>query len=68
MRPLRNTMGQWWGYRHINGGVQVKPYHPTFGEGDMDDAHESPFVKKAIGPFDAESRNEAVDIVAKATA
>ena len=49
---------QWWGYLHINGSIQVKRY---FDAESLVDANESPFVRKVFGPFDAESRNDALD-------
>ena len=55
---------KWWGYKHTNGSVQVKRY---FSPTDLQDAYESPFVKQVVEPFDAETREEAAQIVDKRT-
>ena len=47
----------WWGYVHINGSIQVKRY---FDPLDIDEAHESPFVKEVYGPWDCAGREEAI--------
>lgn len=54
---------KWWGYLHTSGTLQVKRYHPQFGEGDMDDAYSSPFCAKVVGPFYATSRDDALNQV-----
>lgn len=51
---------QWWGYLHISGTLQAKPY---FGPLDIQEANESPFCKKVFGPFEACGRDEALLIV-----
>lgn len=58
-----NTL-QWWGYRHTNGGVQAKRF---FDIRDIQDAHESPFVKEVVGPFECGGRDEALALVDKLT-
>jgi hypothetical protein len=50
----------WWGYKHINGSIQVKLY---FGKMDLLEADESPFVRKVFQPFEAESREDAIKII-----
>lgn len=52
----------WWGYLHINKTIQVKRF---FGVKDIQDAHESPFVAKIFGPFEAQSRDEAIHHIEK---
>jgi len=47
----------WWGYLHVNGGIQVKRF---FSQEDLDDANESPFVKRVFEPFEANSREQAI--------
>jgi hypothetical protein len=49
-------MNKWWGYKHIDGSIQVKRY---FDERDVQDAMESDFVVSIVHPFDAIDRSEA---------
>ena len=51
-------INQWWGYLHINGSVQVKVF---FGEDDVENARESPFVEEVVQPFSARDRDEAIE-------
>lgn len=51
------TKRQWWGYKHLNGSFQAKVY---FGPQDITEANESPFCLKAVGPFMAEDREDAL--------
>ncbi len=51
---------QWWGYRHTSGTLQAKRY---LSEMDIEEAHESPFVKTVYGPFNAAGRDEALAIL-----
>ena len=48
----------WWGYLHQQGTLQVKRF---FSQQDIDEANESPFVKKVHGPWEAENREEAIN-------
>lgn len=48
---------RWWGYEHMNGSLQVKIY---FGEIDIIEAGESPFVKTVRGPWECDTRQEAL--------
>jgi hypothetical protein len=48
---------KWWGYRHVNGTVAVKPY---LGLMDIDDALSSPYVKQVVRPFEIEEANWAI--------
>jgi len=50
-------INQWWGYKHLNGSIQVKIY---WGEKDIEEARESRFCEKVLGPFTARSREEAL--------
>jgi hypothetical protein len=51
---------KWWGYLHTEGTVQVKRF---FDQLDITEANQSPFVKEIVQPFDAASREEAVQKV-----
>lgn len=51
---------KWWGYRHTNSSVQAKLF---WGQADLDDAYESPFCAQVVQPFEAGSRDEALQIV-----
>ena len=50
----------WWGYKHINGNYQAKVY---FDQRDIEEAQKSPFCAVVTGPFEAFSREEAMNIV-----
>ncbi len=54
----------WWGYKHTSGTLQAKRY---FDERDIRKAEESPFCEKAVGPFEATGRDEALEIVKQKT-
>lgn len=47
----------WWGYRHINGNLQVKRF---FDFDDILDAYSSDFVDSVSGPFEASGRQDAL--------
>lgn len=49
-------MNKWWGYVHRNGSVHIKRY---FGELDIEEAVESPFVAFVIGVVEAIGREDA---------
>lgn len=51
---------KWWGYVHQNGTFQLKRYFSII---DLDEARESPFVDKVYGPWEVETREEAVDML-----
>lgn len=59
---MTNSKLTWWGYKHTNGSLQAKRY---FGEEDLDEAMESPFVAAVFGPFEADGREEALEILEK---
>jgi len=46
----------WWAYEHTNGGYHFKRY---FDQRDIEEANESPFVKRTFGPWDVDTREEA---------
>ncbi len=48
---------KWWGYLHENGSLHVKRY---FSIEDLIEAGESPFVHVVAGPWDVDSREEAM--------
>lgn len=50
----------WWGYKHESGTLQAKRY---FDSRDTDEAHESPFVIKVVGPFPATDREDALNYI-----
>ncbi len=53
-------MKKYWGYLHTAGSVHVKPY---FSQLDIDEAHQSPFVKQLFEPFEATGIDEAIKMV-----
>ena len=48
----------WWGYRHTDGSLHVKRY---FDRRDIQEAVDSPFVDSVFGPWECESREEAIE-------
>lgn len=50
---------EWWGYQHVSGTYQVKPYREAL---DIIEANESPFCKHVVGPFMAKDRSDALRI------
>jgi len=54
----------WWGYKHTSGTYQAKRY---FGPLDTDEARDSPFCEKVVGPFPAKDREEALQLVKEKT-
>ena len=51
---------KWWGYKHVSGTYQAKPY---FGSLDIQEAKDSPFCEEVYGWFFAKSRDDALMIV-----
>lgn len=51
---------QYWGYLHNSGTIHIKRY---FDRLDIVEAKESSFVERVVGPFEVESRDEAVKII-----
>ena len=60
LSPKHAEGDKWWGYIHQNGTIQVKRY---FGPNDLQDADESPFVKRVFQPFIADGREAAIKTV-----
>ena len=57
---MNETM--WWGYLHQNGTIQVKRWfgdHRDYTE----DCEGNDFVQRVVRPFEAQSREEAIDII-----
>lgn len=54
----------WWGYKHTSGTYQAKRY---FDARDIKEAIDSPFVDEWTGPFEADNRDEALEIVKRDT-
>lgn len=50
----------WWGYLHSNGSIQLKRW---FGDHKdyKDDCENNEFVKVVVLPFEAETREEALE-------
>lgn len=55
---------QWWGYLHTEGTHQAKRYFEPL---DIQEANESPFCAKVVGPFMAANRDEAIETVKRLT-
>jgi hypothetical protein len=53
---------EWWGYLHTTGTIQAKRY---FGPLDINEAKESPFCVKVVGPFMAKGRMDALEKVSE---
>jgi hypothetical protein len=53
------TMQDYYAYLHVNGTTHVKRYRPELQRGDIDEAVESDFVVKVVGPFMAIDRKQA---------
>lgn len=60
----KRRMSPWWGYLHTSGTLQAKPYREPL---DIQEAKESPFCKKVVGPFNALNRDHALLIVQQLT-
>ena len=52
----------WWGYRHVNGSINVKRY---FNRADIDEAYNSDFVMSVAEPFLADGRQDALNQASK---
>ena len=59
-----NMKTMWWGYLHSNGTIQCKRW---FGDKKdyQDDCYDNPFVKFVIPPFEAETRDAAMEHLKK---
>ena len=54
----------WWGYLHQNGSIQAKRWigdHKDY----TDDCIGNPFVQRVVKPFEADSREKAIEIIKK---
>ena len=52
----------WWGYLHANNTIQVKRWfgdHKDYTE----DCDGNDFVKRVVRPFEAETREQAIEII-----
>jgi hypothetical protein len=58
---------QWWGYRHISGMVQAKRFLDDDDRRSIRCAYESSFIAEVVEPFPAETRDDALSIIAKRT-
>lgn len=58
--PIKMTGIQWWGYRHTSGTIHIKRF---FGQLDIAEAKDSPFVAKVEGPIVAENRGVAEELL-----
>lgn len=56
------TSVQWWGYKHINGSFQAKRF---FDPEDISEARSSDFVESVFGPFLANNREHALEIISE---
>ena len=54
----------WWGYKHVSGTYQAKRY---FDKRDTDEAEQSPYCEQVVYPFEAESRDEAIEYIKEQT-
>ncbi len=51
------AQNKWWGYVHQNGTLHAKRF---FAMTDITEAQSSPFVRRAVGPFMADDRDDAL--------
>lgn len=59
---LRQDQPHWWGYEHVSGTLQAKPFYTQL---DLTEAESSPFVAQVVYPFLANSRDEALEYIKK---
>ena len=52
----------WWGYLHENGTLQLKPWWGDH-EDYTTDCDNNPFVLRVAPPFEANTREEAMEIL-----
>lgn len=52
----------WWGYLHVDGSVLLKRY---YNQDDIYEAEDSGFVVDIYGPFEADTRDEAMRLLTK---
>lgn len=49
---------KWYGYVHVNGKLFIRRYLGDYG--DIEEATQSDFVQQCFGPFEADSKIQAV--------
>lgn len=54
----------WWGYKHVSGTLQAKRY---LDKRDLEEAYQSDFVDQVVQPFEASSREEALEHIKNQT-
>ena len=54
----------WWAYLHENNTIQLKRWFGDHAD-YIDDCNGNPFVRRVFPPFEAETREEALQIVMK---
>lgn len=52
----------WWGYKNVSGTLQAKRY---FGRQGIIEAVESDFIEQIVFPFPANTREEALEYIAR---
>jgi hypothetical protein len=57
---MNKTM--WWGYLHQNGSIQVKRWFGDHAD-YTDDCEGNEFVLQVVRPFEAETREQATEII-----
>lgn len=53
----------WWGYKLKNGEIKSRRY---FGQDDITEAEQSPFVEDVYGEFECDTKEDADRILKKA--
>lgn len=54
----------WWGYLHQNGSIQVKRWNGDHRD-YTDDCDGNEFVQRVVHPFEAATREQAIEIITK---
>lgn len=55
------SKNMWWGYIHANGSVQLKRWFGAH-EDYTGDCENNPFVTRVVAPFEADTREQALEI------
>lgn len=53
---------EWWGYLHSNGTVQLKRWFGDIRD-YTEDCDGNPFVQRVVPPFEADTREQAMEIL-----
>jgi hypothetical protein len=61
-KPKQLPALEWYAYLHVDGGIHVKRYRAELQRGDINEAIESDFVIRVVGPYEAKDRNDAIKI------